>query len=112
MAKSKARPRARARPRVARRRSVDKTAPHSILATIFGASAAAVPLITPQGGGWTAAALVESGEYASAGQVFVESVESNWQEILGLAIGAAIVGYAGKKYAKSATNVSKKWRIV
>jgi hypothetical protein len=115
------------RMKIARHRT-ERTAPHSILATLVGASAAAIPFLAPDPGiygdqsalgylGWFADA-ASNGDQAgmawsaqAAGTSFVHGVISNIPALIGLGVVAAGVGWAGRKYAKSSTNVSRKWRV-
>ena len=114
-----------AKPRVVYRRAKshrrsreEKTAPHSILATVFGAGAALLPIAQGTASYMSPlqyAAAAAEGDTAAAGDIgpaFLSSLSAYWLDMLGLGIASAAVGWGGKKYAKSATNVSRKWRVI
>jgi hypothetical protein len=128
MARKGKKERIRYRRMKAARHRLERTAPHSILATLVGASAAAIPFLAPDPGiygdqsalgylGWFAdaaangdqAGMAWSGQ--AAGTAFVNGVVQSIPELIGLGAVAAGIGYFGRKYAKSATNVSRKWRV-
>jgi hypothetical protein len=118
--------RARVRYLRARHRE-ERTAPHSILATLVGTSAGILPFIAgnPYGGGSSAledlsAAIsaAQSGDNAAvvnylnrAGGDFVIGVYDKFIPMIALGALAAGIGWAGRKYAKSSTNISRKWRV-
>lgn len=109
-------------------RREEKTAPHSVLATIIGASGAAVPFITPNpgtGGRTVLMSLVEAANGAAsgdegavadglntAGQNLVNGTIQGFVPMIGLVGLAALTGWAGRKYGKSSTNLDRKWRMV
>ena len=110
------------------RRRTEPIAPHSILATLFGAGAALVPAIMPNpddGGNSVVSQLGYAAQNAAAGdsaaaayslqqagQNFENGLISGFWDIIGLAVGAVVVGWGGKKYGKSATNLDRKWRVI
>ena len=107
------------RARVHRRRA-EPTAPHSILATLFGA-AAAIEAVSgaPIGNAMNAINDAQAGDQAGATYYATQAVEaipatvvSNLLPMIGLAAAAVVTGWAGRKYGKSYTNVSRKWRVV
>jgi hypothetical protein len=118
--------RARIRHIRARRRE-ERTAPHSILATMVGAGAGILPFIAgnPYANGSTviedlSAAInaAQAGDNEAVGtflnQAGADYVIGIWDKIIpiiGLGALAAGIGWAGRKYAKSSTNVSRKWRV-
>jgi hypothetical protein len=106
----------------------EKAAPHSILATLIGAAAVALPFLAQDSRyRWNYSALeytmmaadyAKQGDYQDAaysmqgaGYAVVDGVVNNFLPIIGLAALGAAVSWAGKKFGKSATNVSKKWRV-
>ena len=122
------------RPRRARTRYLrarhrrEKAAPHSILATIIGAAAAALPFLSQDRRyKWNYSAIeysmmaanyAKQGDYQDAaysmqgaGYAVVDGIINNFIPMIGLTALAAGVSWAGKKYAKAATNVSRKWRV-
>jgi hypothetical protein len=118
--------RARVRYLRARHRE-ERTAPHSVLATLVGASAGILPFIAgnPYGGGSSAledlsAAITaaQSGDGAAvgtylnkAGADFVVGVYDKFIPIVALGALAAGIGWAGRRYGKASTNISRKWRV-
>jgi hypothetical protein len=107
---------------------MEKTAPRSILGTLIEASAVMLPFVTPA----TVSGFDESpieflgyaADFASqgnnqeaalntrlAGQAIVSGIVNNFVPIMGMAALGAGVSWAGAKYAKSSTNVSRKWRV-
>jgi hypothetical protein len=128
MARKSRKERVRYRRMKTARHRIEKTAPHSILGTLIGASAVALPFVTPS----TVSGFDESpieflgyaADYASqgnnqeaalntrlAGESIVAGVVNNFIPIIGLAALGAGVAWAGRRYAKSATNISRKWRV-
>ena len=102
------------------RRTTEHTAPHSILATILGILAAAAPfagepIMYMQELAGSAEAGNQQGMVSAAGglvESFPSAAVANAGPMIGLAIAAIVVGWAGRKYGKSYTNVSKKWRVI
>ncbi len=110
------------------RRRAEPTAPHSVIATLLGAAAVAVPLITPNpnnGNNTVLSSLAIAAEDAAAGDTakatgdlgyaldnFVAGIVNGFLPMIGLAVGGAAVGWGGRKYAKSTTNVNRKWRVI
>jgi hypothetical protein len=110
------------------RHRTEKTAPHSILGTLIGGSAALLPFISPdprysvdesamqfltygldaasKGDGQAAGF-----NFQAAGQAVVDGIVNNFPAILGLTVLGAGVSWAGRKFAKSSTNVTRKWRV-
>ena len=128
MARRKERKESRRRYRTVRmRRREERTAPHSILATMVGASAGILPFVAgnPYAGGSTVfsdlgamADAAQAGDNAAVGQYinqagedFVIGIYDKIVPIIALGALAAGIGWAGRKYAKSSTNVSRKWRV-
>jgi hypothetical protein len=130
MARHRGRKETRVRHRTMRaaRHRTEKTAPHSILGTLIGGSAAILPFISPdprysvdesavqfltygldaasKGDGQAAGF-----NFQAAGQSIVDGVVNNFVPILGLAVLGAGVSWAGRRFAKSSTNVTRKWRV-
>jgi hypothetical protein len=116
----------RTRMKVTRHR-MERTAPHSVLGTMIGSAAAAIPFIAPdpmqnEGNVLTfIGKALESGSagdnvdamnnLGAAGQSFISGIVTNFVPILGLTALGAGVSWAGRKYARSSTNVSRKWRV-
>jgi hypothetical protein len=105
----------------------ERTAPHSILATMVGFSAGILPFVAgnPYHDNSTviedlgaAINAAQSGDNAAVGaylnQAGADFVIGIWDKIIpiiGLGALAAGIGWAGRKYAKSSTNISRKWRV-
>jgi hypothetical protein len=128
MARKSRRERIRYRRMKTARHRIERTAPHSILGTLIGASAVALPFVTPTTvSGFTespieflgyAADFAASGNNQEAalnarlaGESVVAGVVQNFIPIIGLAALGAGVAWAGRRYARSSTNVSRKWRV-
>jgi hypothetical protein len=112
----------------AARHRIERTAPHSLLATLVGASAVALPFLVPDPnispetnvigylGGFMESAQTGD-QYGMAwnaeqmGKSFVDGVVTSLPALVGLGAVAAGIGWAGRKFGKSATNVSRKWRV-
>jgi hypothetical protein len=115
------------RAKMARHR-LERTAPHSILGTLIGGSGVLLPFISPDPRysvdesavqfltyGLDAAAKGDGQaagfNFQAAAQAVVDGVVNNFIPILGLTVLGAGVSWAGRKFAKSSTNVTRKWRV-
>ena len=108
------------------RRRTEPTAPHSILATLFGAAAGLWPFVSAPAGSIAPtqylAAAADAAKYdntvamgdnlTAAGQSFETGLVMGALPMIGLAIAGVVVSWAGRKYGKSATNISRKWRVL
>ena len=102
------------------RRRAEPTAPYSILATLFGASAAIAAIAgAPISNAMNAINDAQSGDQPGAVYYATQTVEAipatvvgNLLPMIGLAAAAVVTGWAGRKYGKNATNVTRKWRVV
>ena len=48
----------------------------------------------------------------TAGQELGNGLVNNFVPIIGFAVAAVLVAWGGRKYGRSATNVSRKWRVI
>jgi hypothetical protein len=121
------------RPRRARIRHIrvrhreERTAPHSILATMVGTGAGIMPIVSgnPYAGGRTviedlgaAIDAAQNGDNAAAanyinqaGADFVIGIWDKLIPMIGMGALAIGIGWAGRKYGKASTNISRKWRV-